>query len=161
MRQSRLGFIHQQGFSPTQGRYAPYETMMFQPRAILVLLAPGALIQNPWWFVALSAVLFWCALVPAYNMFDAIYHVVADRQGLARIGPAPAPRRFAQGLAATIAIVIAAALFSGADKTAWLFEGLLISATLSVVVLRFCVGSYIYHLLTQRFHDRFAGTAGH
>jgi len=93
MRQSRLGFIHQQGFSPTHGRYAPYEAMMFQPRAVLVLLVLGTLIQNPWWFVTLSAVLWWCALVPAYNIFDAIYRVVADRQGLARIGPAPAPRR--------------------------------------------------------------------
>jgi hypothetical protein len=160
MRQSRLGFIHQQGFSPTHGRYAPYEAMMFQPRAVLVLLVLGTLIQNPWWFVTLSAVLWWCALVPAYNIFDAIYRVVADRQGLARIGPAPAPRRFAQGLAATIAIVIAAALFSGAEKTAWLFETLLIAAALSVVVLRFCVGSYVYHLLTHRLHDRFAGTTG-
>jgi hypothetical protein len=160
MRQSRLGVIHQQGFSPTHGRYAPYKAMMFQPRAIVVLLILGAIIQNPWWFVTLSAVLWWCALVPANNIFDAIYHVVSDRQGLARIGPAPAPRRFAQGMAATLAVIIAAALFSGAEKTAWVFEALLLGAALAVVFLRFCVGSYVYHLLTQRFHDRFAGTAG-
>jgi hypothetical protein len=155
MRAQRIGFIHQQGFSSgsDDGRYA---ALMFQPRAVTVLVLLATLLQSPWLFLTLSAVLGWNALVPGYNLFDGIYNrMIADRRGLRRIDPAPAPRRFAQGLAATFAIVVAAAILSGAWTTAFVLEGLFVIATLALVFLRFCVGSFLYHLLAgRRTHAR-------
>jgi Domain of unknown function (DUF4395) len=67
----------------------------------------------------LSAVLWWNAIVPTHNLFDAIYnHTVAEPRGLPRLGAAPAPRRFAQGMAGTFALAIAVALMLGATTAA-------------------------------------------
>jgi hypothetical protein len=150
MRQSRIGFMHQQGFLQSDARSARYAAAMFQPRAVTALVVLGMLLQSPWLFLTLSAVLLWNAVVPAHNVFDAIYdRIVPARDGRGRLGPAPAPRRFAQGLAAAFAFVVAMAIFSGADKLAWAVEVFLVAAAMAVVFLRFCLGSYLYRLLTR------------
>ena len=44
-----------------------YSALMFQPRIIGGLVALGIVLQTPWLFLALSAVLWWSALVPTLN----------------------------------------------------------------------------------------------
>src|SRR5262245_14594557 len=120
MRQSRNWFIRQQGFSASESNDSFYSALMLQPRLIAGLIAIGVLLQSPLLFLGLSAVLLWSALAPTRNPFDAIYnYTVAYRRGLRPLGAAPAPRRFAQGMASTFAIAIAASLFAGAMTTAW------------------------------------------
>jgi hypothetical protein len=87
-----------------------YSALMFQPRIIGALVVLGIVYQSSWLFLVLSAVLLWNALVPTHNLFDAIYnHAVADPRGLPRLSAAPAPRRFAQSMARTLAVAIGAA----------------------------------------------------
>jgi hypothetical protein len=123
---------------------------MLQPRLVGCLAAVGVLLQSPWLFLALSAALWWSALVPTRNPFDAIYnHVVAYRRGLPPLGTALAPRRFAAGEAGTVALAIAVALGAGATITAWIIEGVLIGGVISSVFADFCLGAYTYHLLRR------------
>jgi hypothetical protein len=63
---------------------------------------------------------------------------------------APLPRRFSQAMAGTIAMSIAMTLFAGAPHAAWLLEGVFLAASMSVVVRRFCLPAYMYHLLWSR-----------
>jgi hypothetical protein len=148
MRESQIRFIRQQGFSGENFPDGLYTALMLQPRIVGCLAAVGILLQSAWLFLALSAALWWSALVPTRNPFDAIYnYAVAYRRGLPPLGTAPKPRRFAAGEAGTVALAIGVALAAGATITAWILEGVLIGAVISVVFADFCLGAYTYHLL--------------
>lgn len=152
MRESQVRFIRQQGFHATIPTTEHYHALMLQPRLIAAILVVGTLIQSPLLFFALSAVLWWSALIPTRNPFDAIYnHLIADRSGPRPLGIAPAPRRFAQGVAATLALIVAAALLADATFTAWIALGVFDTAVALLVFGRFCAGSYAYYLLTFRY----------
>jgi hypothetical protein len=121
---------------------------MLQPRVIAGVVISGVVLQSPWLFLALATVLWWSALVPSHNPFDAFFnHVMTDPMRLAAMPAAPPPRRFSQAVAATLAMSIAMTLFTGASQAAWLLEGVFVAASMSVVVRRFCLPAYVYHLL--------------
>jgi hypothetical protein len=128
---------------------------MFQPKVIGIVLAIGALLQNAWLFVLLGTILWWCVLTPAFNVFEMLYNrVVADRRGWPHVAPAPEPRRFAQGLASMLSVLIAAALAAGATIAALVVEALLAAAVLAIVFANFCFGSWAYWRLHRRLFDQ-------
>jgi hypothetical protein len=148
MRESQVRFIRQQGFSAPHADERLYSALMFQPRIVLCLVVLGVLLQSPWYFLALSAVLWSGALVPTHNLFNAIYNrLIALPRGLPPLGVAPGPRRIGQGMAGTLALAIGGALLSGSATTARVLEGLFGGAAMVVVFGRFCAGSYLYHRL--------------
>jgi uncharacterized protein DUF4395 len=146
-----LNFVRQQGLkdaSPEACAYQ-YPALMWQPRAIGVLVVVGIALQYSPYFLALSALLFWSAGVPGLNPFDALYNRFAARpKGLPRLAPAPGPRRFAQALAATFTLAIGLALLAGWDALAWALEGFLLAALGALIFGRFCLGSYLFLVLT-------------
>jgi len=153
MRQEEIQFIRNQGFTNVHPDHRLYVALMFQPRTVAGLVALAIVLQSAWLFLAISAVLWWGALFPASNLFDAAYNrFIAYTCGLTRVPRAPAPRRFAQATAATVALIIGAALLLGAAVTAWVFQGLFAIATMSVVLGRVCAPANLYLHLT--------GTAG-
>jgi hypothetical protein len=150
MRESEIQFIRQQGFTNVHPDHRLYVALMFQPRTIAGILALGIVLQNGWLFLALSAVLWVGTIVPTRNLFDAAYnHVIARLRALPRLGVAPAPRRFAQAMAATVALTIGMALLAGATLTAWVFEGLFAVASIAVVLGRVCAAANLYNRLTR------------
>ena len=149
-RTTRANFVLQQGF---RGERAPacadrFSSLLFQPRIVGPLILVGLVFQ-PWWlFAGLGALLWWNALVPRLNPFDALYNTfLAGRDGRPELPPAPGPRRFAQGMAATFSVVIAAALLAGWTVFAWVVEGLLVAAFAALLFGKFCLGAYVYYLL--------------
>ena len=150
MRESRVRFIRQQGFVTQEPTEALYFALMLQPRVIGAVTAIGIIAQSPLLFLTLAAVLWWSALVPARNPFDVLYNqAVARPGGLPPLSAAPAPRRFAIGLAGTFAFAIGLALMVGAHVTAWVVEGLLAIAIMQVVFRDFCAGSNLYYFLQR------------
>lgn len=150
MRNSKVQFIRSLGVQDPPDDQL-YRALMLQPRMVGAVTVIGVVLQTPWVFLALSAALAWSALVPARSLFDAIYNsVVARRHGLAPLGPAPAPRRFAGGLAATVTHAIGLALLMGASRAAWGLEALLVVAVAAVVFGRSCAGANLYHGLRRR-----------
>lgn len=146
-------FVLQQGLDAPSaaGCEVRASALLFQPRVIGLVLIAGVIVQSPVLFAALAAVLWWCALVPRANLFDLVYNVTfGGRTGASRLGPAPAPRRFAQALAGAFAAATAAALWADVPPVAWIFEGLLALAIAALVFLRFCFGSFLYHVLRGR-----------
>jgi hypothetical protein len=155
MRESRVRFIRQQGFATERADEQLYSALMLQPRVIGVIVALGIVVQSPGLFVVLSAVLLWSALVPSRNPFDAIYnHAVAGPRQLGPLHTAPAPRRFAMGMAGTVALTIGIALLAGAAITAWVFEGLFAIAVIQVVFGDVCGAANLYHLLHRSVMSR-------
>jgi hypothetical protein len=151
MQQSQTRFVRHQGFRDRDTDQQLFHGLMFQPKMIGVLLTVGMVVQKAWLFAALAGVLWWCAMAPAYNVFELLYNrVIADRRGWPRVGPAPEPRRFAQGLATMLAAVIAAALMSDATIVALVAEAVLAAAILGIVFAHFCFGSWAYWRLHRQ-----------
>jgi hypothetical protein len=149
--ETQINFIRQQGFRDASARTCDvqYASLMFQPRVIAVLVLAGVLFQAPGLFLALSGVLWWNALAPTLNPFDWLHNtLVAGRQGVPPLTAAPRPRRFAQGLAATLMALIGIALLEGWYGIAVTIEALLLVALGLLVFGSFCIGSYLFHLVT-------------
>lgn len=143
-------FVRQQGFPDASVGSCEYQypALMFQPRVLAMVIVLGVALQSPGVWLILAALLWWNALVPAKNPFDAIYNSVAARpQKLPSLQPAPGPRRFSQAIAGTLSAGAALCLFAGSRVGAWIFEGVLVVAVAALVVGRFCIGSYFFHLL--------------
>jgi hypothetical protein len=149
----KRNFILQQGLpeGPTASCPAQYSALLFQPRLIGLIVLVGVILQEPRVFLALAGILWWSALVPRLNPFDALYNqTLAVRRGGIPLPPAPGPRRFAQGMAGTFALAIGISLVLGWNVTALILEGLLIVALGALVLGGFCLGSFIFHLLRGR-----------
>lgn len=150
---AKMHFVEQQGFGRAQGAECErqFAALMFQPRVVGVTVAIGLITQSPALFLVLSALLWWNAFLPAWNPFDAVYNkLIAEPRGLPELGPAPPPRRFAQGMAATFMLGIGLSLLGGVVALAWILEGVLVAAMLALLAGRLCLGSYIYHLVSGR-----------
>jgi hypothetical protein len=120
-----------------------------------ILLVIGLVFQPAFYFLALSALLWWNALLPRLSPFDALYNrLVARPKDLLQLGPAPGPRRFSQGMAGTFMLAIGLSLLFGRNTLAWVFEALLVAALAALIIGRFCVGSHIFLLLTRPNHQR-------
>ena len=143
-------FIRQQGFgeAPAEGCAWQYSALMFQPRLLAVLVLLAILSQSAALFLVLAGILWWNVLAAPRNPFDAVYNrAIAARRKLPSLTPAPAPRRFAQGLAGTLLGGAGVALLAGWPRLAWILQGLVAIALGALVLGRFCLGSYLYHLL--------------
>lgn len=151
MSDARVNFVRQQGFGDASARTCDlqYPALMFQPRVIGVLVLAGVLLQAAPLFLALSAVLWWSALIPKLNPFERLYNsLVAARDGRQLLTRAPGPRRFAQGMAATFTLIIGVALLAGWNTLAWTLEAILLVALGALIFGAFCLGSYAFHLVT-------------
>jgi hypothetical protein len=158
MHDPERNFILQQGLEEPVPRdtHPRFEALLFQPRLIGLTVLVGVALQSPAVVLVLGAVLWWNALLPRLNPFDALYNLtLGARPGAIHLGLAPAPRRFAQGMAGTFALTIGAMLQLEWFIEAYVLEGFLAVAIVALIFGRFCLGSYIYHLL--RGKAEFAG----
>jgi uncharacterized protein DUF4395 len=146
-------FVLQQGLGAPETLNCSLVTsaLLFQPRVIGLVVLVGTIWQRPVVFGILAAVLWWCSLFPRLNPFDFVYkHTLGLRSVAPPLGPAPAPRRFAQGMAAAMATGIVAAMMADFRLLAWLLEGVFLVALAALLFGRFCLGSFVYHLLRGR-----------
>lgn len=149
----KRNFILQQGLGEPPATSCPlqFSALLFQPRLVGLVVLVAVILQEPRVFLALSGVLWWSALVPRLNPFDALYNrTLALRPGGFALPPAPGPRRFAQGMAGTFALAIGVSLMLRWTMTAIVLQGLLIAAVGALVLGGFCLGSLVFHLLRGR-----------
>jgi uncharacterized protein DUF4395 len=147
MSDTRINFVRQQGFEREDASSCDslYGALIFQPRVVGLVVLAGVLLQARSLFLMLSAVLWWSAVVPELNPFDWLYNALASAR---RAVPAPAPRRFAQGLGGTFMLLIGLSIRNGLDTSARVLEAFVLVAIGLVVVGRFCLGSFVFHLLS-------------
>lgn len=151
---SKRNFILQQGVDVPSRKGCPvqYSALLLQPRVVAGVFAIALALQSIGLFLALGVVLWWSALLPRWNPFDAFYNAtLARKPGHPRLEPAPPPRRFAQTLAGGFSVSIAAALWLDQNTLAYVLEAFFAVAVLALAFGRFCFGSFVYHLLRGRF----------
>jgi hypothetical protein len=147
---AEMNFVKQQGIKNVGAANCEFQfpALMLQPRLIGILVVSALLFQSGWFFLLLSAVLWWNVLLPDLNPFDALYNnLVAAPKGLKRLGAAPSPRRFAQGMAGSFMLFIGISILLGWTVAAWILEVLLVAALVALIFGKFCLGSYLFHLL--------------
>jgi hypothetical protein len=143
-------FVRQNGFADADAAVCAHQfpALMFQPRIIAVVVFVGLVLQAWQPFLFLSLVLWLSVVVPRLNPFDALHNrYVALPKGRAPLPPAAGPRRFAQAMAATSTMGVAASLWSGSTIAAALFEVVVVMALTMLLVGRLCLGSYLFHVL--------------
>ena len=143
-------FMRQQGFAEEADSVCDmhFSGLYFQPRIVASLLVIAILLQNPVFFFVLSAILWWNVVVPKWNPFELVYNrMIAAPRGKPTLSPAPAPRAFAQGMAAALMLLTGLALHSGWLVAAYILEALLVVAFGALLFGRFCLGAYIFHIL--------------
>jgi hypothetical protein len=148
---AEVNFVRQQGFGTTspEGCALQYPALMWQPRVIGGVVLVGLVLQSWWLFCLLGTVLWWNVLVPRLNPFDAMHNaLIAGSRNRPRLGPAPNPRRFSQGMAGTFMLAIGLSLLTNAGLTALVLETALVLALGALIFGRFCLGSYFYFLFT-------------
>ena len=154
---AKRNFILQLGFEdPAPAVVAlQYSALVFQPKVVLIGVIAGILFQSSAIFAALGALLWWSAMFPKLNPFNALYNwTIGSRPRAFRLGPSPAPRRGAETEAGTIALTSALLIHAGFSLAAYVVGAILLAAALAVVIGSFCFGSFTYHLLRGRW--RFA-----
>lgn len=143
-------FIEQQGFpkASESACSAQFSALSFQPRVLAPVILVALVLQSAPLFLLLSAIQWWNAFVPRANLFDAIYNATLGRQpGRTKLTPAPAPRRFSMGMAASFMLGIGVSLLAGWTVLAIVLQAFLVVALAAVVFGKFCLGSYVFHLL--------------
>ena len=143
-------FMRQQGFpdEPADACSMRFAGLYFQPRIVFPLVIVGIVLQSPWVFLLLSAVLWWNVLLPGFNPFERAYNRFIDTpRGRVPLGATPGPQRFAQGMAAAFLLGAALSLLAGLPVLAWIFEAFLVVAFSALLFGKFCLGAYVFHLL--------------
>ena len=151
--QVKRNFILQQGFEEPAPAVCPsqYSALHFQPRAVFVWVVAGILFQSPPVFYVLCAVLWWSALFPKINPFDALYNLTfrGNREAF-HLTPSPLPRRTAQAMAGAFALTCGLLVHFGLSTAAYVVEGIFLAAVLALILGGFCLGSFVYHLFGGR-----------
>ena len=125
-----------------------FSGLYFQPRIMGPLVVAAIVLQSPIFFFVLSAILWWNVAFPKWNPFEILYNrAIAAPHGKPVLAPAPAPRAFAQGMAAAFTLLAGAALLAGWMMAAWILEAFLVIAFAALLFGKFCLGAYVYHLL--------------
>jgi hypothetical protein len=143
-------FMKQQGFLEEADSVCDmhFAGLYFQPRIMAPLVVVAIVLQSPVFFFVLSAILWWNVAFPKWNPFEIFYNrAVAAPRGKPLLAPAPAPRAFAQGMAAAFTLLAGAALSAGWMMAAWILEAFLVIAFAALLFGKFCMGAYVYHLL--------------
>jgi hypothetical protein len=150
MSRSKQNFVLQQGLETSpQTCEVQYGALRFQPWLVMAAIVVGIVFQSTG--LALSAVLGWSALFPRWNPFDLLYNrAIGRRRDRFTLPPAPGPRRFAQGLAGVLALAIGVSLWFEWRVVAYSLEAFLATAVAALAFGRFCLGSFVYHLLRGR-----------
>jgi hypothetical protein len=143
-------FMAQQGFGdedPARRRWH-FGALQFQPAFLAFAVLLGIIFQSQTIFFALAAVLVWNVVFPPLNLFERLYDwVIGGPMSKPKLEPAPPPRRFAQGMAATFMAITGVSLALGWMIVAYVFEAFIVVALAALLGGKFCMGSHIYHIL--------------
>lgn len=142
-------FMKQQGFVEEADSVCDmhFSGLYFQPRIMGPLVVVAIILQSPVFFFVLSAILWWNVAFPKLNPFEIVYNrAIASPRGKPMLSPAPAPRAFAQGMAAAFTLLAGASLLVGWTIAAYVLEAFLVIAFAALLFGKFCLGAYVYHL---------------
>ena len=127
--------------------------------SIIVLLAIGFVVDQPWLVVFVCAVMAIGTAFPRAALFQRLYRDILRPAGLLRPDrhdEDAAPHGFAQGLGAAFLLAASAALFSGAVALGWGLTFVVIALAAINLIFGFCAGCFVYFQIQRlrKIEDR-------
>jgi hypothetical protein len=118
--------------------------------SIIVLLAAGFVLDQPWLVAFVCAVMAVGTAFPRAALFQRFYRDILRPAGLLRPDvhvEEAAPHRFAQGLGAAVLLAASVALFAGATTLGWGLTFVVIALAAINLIFGFCAGCFVYFQL--------------
>jgi hypothetical protein len=118
--------------------------------SIIVLLAVGFVLDQPWLVAFVCVVMAIGTAFPRAALFQRVYRDLLRPAGLLRPDvhvEDAAPHRFAQGLGAAVLLAASAALFAGAAALGWGLAFVVIALAAINLIFGFCAGCFVYFQL--------------
>jgi hypothetical protein len=118
---------------------------------LVVVLAAVTLATGAWWLTVPLALGFWARVLtgPTLSPFGQLAtRVIAPRLGAPRYVSGP-PKRFAQGMGATMSTAAAVLALAGAHTAATVLLALLVAAATLESVFALCLGCKVFGLLMR------------
>lgn len=141
----------QQGFNADRSNKTEkhFDLLLFQPVTVGSLIIVAIVLQSSILFLILGGILWLNTILPGLNPFERFLDLVNRRsEKYVKLPPAPAPRRFMQGMAGTLMLLAAASMVNGYTQLAYAFQAFIAVAFSLLLFGKFCVGAYIYHVIT-------------
>jgi hypothetical protein len=119
---------------------------------IIIFLALGFLLNQPWLVVFVCAVMLIGTAFPKAALFQRLYLNVLRPAGLLKSdlrNESPAPHRFAQGMGGSVLLLAALALFAGTSALGWGLVFLVIALAAVNLLFGFCAGCFVFFQLQR------------
>jgi hypothetical protein len=119
---------------------------------IIMLLALGFVLDQPWLVVVVCGVMALGTAFPRLALFQRFYRDILRPMGLLRPDlheEDAAPHRFAQGLGAAVLFGAVVALFGGAAVPGWGLVFVVIALAAINLIFGFCAGCFVYFQLQR------------
>ena len=144
-------FMKQQGFNTDHNNSAErhFDLLLFQPLNVGAMIMLAIALQSFVMFLIVGSILWFNTVLPGFNPFERLLDRVT--KGSAKhfpLPPAPAPRRFMQGMAGSLMFMAAISMTYDFTNLSYVFQGFIALAFAMLIFGKFCVGAYIYHVLT-------------
>ena len=134
------------------GRQVDRTALRVNQAAIILVLAIGFLLDQPWLVAFVCAVMAVGTALPQAALFQRFYRDVLRPAGVLRPdvhAEDPAPHRFAQGLGAAVLLAATVALFAGAPSIGWGLAFVVVALAAVNLFFGFCAGCFVYFQLQR------------
>jgi len=151
MGNAKINFVQQQGYTsltPPQCAVR-YPALIFQPRVLFVVFSISVIFSLHRAFFLVSLLLFFSALLPSLNPFDALYRFLFPRHSKFN-ARALAPRRFSQLLGGAFCLVIFFAAQFGMPVLYWSMASSLLFFNALPAFTNFCMPALLYHIFSGK-----------
>lgn len=135
------------------GTRVDHTALRFNQALIIVLLAAAFLLDQVWLVGFVAAVMLTGTVWPGAGLFKLAYGRLLKPAGILRpemVEDDPAPHLFAQGLGGLALVAATLALAVGASFLGWALAGMVVVLAAVNLLLRFCVGCFLYYQLARR-----------
>jgi polyferredoxin len=150
-RSAKYKFMQQQGFQQEseEATNSHFDALLFQPIIVGSAMLLAIIFQSAPIFLIFSVLLWINTLFPIANPFERLYDVLIGKKREQKpLAPAPAPRRFMQGMAASLMLLSGITILTGLTTVSYIAQAFIAVAFALLLFGKFCVGAYIFHLIT-------------
>lgn len=126
--------------------------LKFNEITIITLVAVAFVLNLPWLLLILGGILAVAAAQPRWSLLRVTYQRIVVPLGVLRPRVAPGeftPRRFTQGLAATVLGLSTVALYSGFAVIGWVLAWLVALLAGLSLTTNFCAGCFLFYQLRR------------
>lgn len=147
---AKYKFMQQQGFpqETAEATNSHFNALLFQPIIVGTSMLIGIITQSATIFFFFSGLLWINTIFPKANSFERLYDIsIGKIRGQRKLDPAPPPRRFMQGMAASLMLLSGLTIITGLAVISYITQAFIAIAFSLLLFGKFCVGAYIFHIL--------------